>query len=412
MIRYNSPFHLCSGLEVIIKSAPKLHSIGIALGVQYGAMDDPIAKSGMANLLQRTVYRADKDLEDAIAENGIEHRPFTDYNATVHAFKVPKRKVREGCDLMAAVASSYMITNRAMEPEKMRMIEENAQMEDDAGHFGFNTLQKIMFGDSRPSISTGGTNDTLERISVDDLKKSLLANYTGDKMVLSIYGATGFEPALNAAAEAFGDVNSTYSPRKVAKAIPVLPVKSLSLGRDGITQTKFSLGIRTRGFFDDNRVYELPALDCAVRILNERIYDEVREKRGLVYGAWAGNVENNGFGFITISGGARQEKMEEAHKVILEELQKMRDGEISQADLTRAKRNGRIEEEGYLDDTGVTASKIAYERSVIGDGAYMLSDAARKLNLTQLRKTTARYFNPDKVYSVFVEPKQINLPIL
>ncbi len=405
MIRFNSPFHLCSGLEVIIKSAPKLHSIGIALGVQYGAMNDPITKSGMAKLLQRTVYRADKGLEDAIAENGIERRPFTDYNATVHAFKAPKGKVRESCNLMATVASSYIITNLAMKPEKMRMIEENAQMEDDADYFGFNTLQKIMFGDSRSSMPTGGTNDTLKRISVDDLKKSLLANYTADKMVLSIYGATSFEPALNAAAEAFEYVNPTYSPRKVAKAIPILPVKSISLDRDGITQTKFALGIRTRGLFDNNRVYELPALNCAVRILNERLYDEVRERRGLVYGVQAENVENNGFGFIAMGGGTKREKMEEAHKVILEELQKMRDGEISQADLTRAKRNGMIEEEGYLDDTGATASKIAYERAVISDGAYMLSDATRKLNLTQLRKTTAKYFNPDKVYSVFVKPK-------
>ena len=405
MIKFNSPFHLCSGLEVIIKPAYKLHSVGFALGIQYGASDDPAGKNGTAKLLQRTLYKVGKNLEDTLAENGMEYEAFTSYDATVHGLRAPKGKVQEACDFLAALVSNYKITNGAMKPEKMRTMEENAEMTDDAGHFGFNTLMKIMFGNSRAGIPTGGTNDTLESISADDLRRALLSDYTSDKMVLTIYGATGFETALNAAAKSFAEVNSTYSPRKAAKEIPITPVKSVELKREGITQTKFNLGLRTRGYFDNSRIYELPALDCAVRILNERLFDEVREKRGLVYGAWAGNAESNGFGFIAISGGAEPEKMAEAKEVILEELRKMRDGEISQADLDRVKMKALIEEEGSLDDTLETASKVAYERSVFGEGMFMLSDAARKLNLTQLRKTTARYFNPDKVYSVFVEPK-------
>lgn len=404
MLKFNSPVYLRNGLEIIIKSAPKLHSVGAAICVKYGASDDRPGKSGLANLLQETVYKVDAHLEDEIDKNGMESGPFTDYDATTFALVAPRGKIRNACDILAALVSSYKITDKVMDATKAGVIEDNKQMEDDAGYFAFNKLRKMIFGRNRVGTIISGTNSDLENISAGDLKTAILSNYTPNKMVLAIYGSVSYESALNAAAESFSDMNQSESKTRAVKEIPETPVRSLRVKRDGITQTKFSIGLRTRGYDGGERMYELAGLECALGTLNERMFDEVREKRGLVYVATGQNSKASNFGFVAINAGSKPEKMEEANSVILEELQKMKDGEVSVSDLNRAKTTELIDEEGILDDTMGSASKLANGRCLYGD-VFMLRKAMAGLSLDQLRAAAEKYLNPSKAYLFSVEPK-------
>lgn len=405
-MKLNKPFLLDNGLEVMINPARGLHSIGVAVGLDYGALNEPLKYSGDASVLQGVLYELDPTFRDRLAAEGIQDGTDIDYQVSTFWFKAPRQKITEACKLFTELLSQKKITENALESEKQDKIQSNLRRSDNPMYAALISLDRIMFKGSRAAIPTAGENSAIERITTSHLEKILRRAYAPDSMVLSIYGSVGFESAFRAVTNTFSALEGKSSVRKMDYEIPVPAPSSVSVKRPGVTQTNLAMGFRfnkTRSM-DEEGIADWKTIDSISVLLDDRLFNELRNKRGLIYFCKSQPSSEGYFSSFYIYGGTQPKNLPEVKDLILKEIQKIKDGEFTREDLRRARRELKIRRETDLDNTEKEASELAYLRLTQGDQVFDEADPEGRIDMDRLRKVGGM-FDPDKNYFASIEPK-------
>ncbi len=402
------PFRLKNGLETIVTPARGLHSIGISVAVKCGAIDETRGKTGSANLLDKTLYKTKQSLEEGLDESGIMWFSQPGYAFTTHSMRVPLDRIGQGFGLLAELLSYGRLTRRILDAERSNVIEAIASEKDNSDYIPFRKVRSMMFG-GRIGAPMYGKLEDVEKISVADVKHIYDGNYGIDRMVLSVYGQIDADKVIKEASGPFSALGDSHSRRRsLQKVLPEKPGEA-SMQMAGLTQAKFAIGFVTEPAcgLGDEGFRSLSAMGCIETLLNERLFDEVRTKKGLAYNPFSQHDQEGVFGDLIVFVGTQPGTLGQAKEAAFYELQRLSDGEISQEDLLRAKKRRRAGKETELDDTMESASTMAYMRASLGDRMQLPDKYNREINLDDIRAAAQRYLRRDRAYFASVEPKHL-----
>jgi predicted Zn-dependent peptidase len=234
-------------------------------------------------------------------------------------------------------------------------------------------LYKKPFG-----MSIAGTQESVMSISRADMLKKHAQYYIPSNSILAVVGNNSFEEVLELAEKL-----CPAGGGKVTSAARVeLQNSKLAKKRADLQQTNLCIG------------FHLPtdlkyAIDVFISILGEgmssKLFTEVREKRGLVYGIKAYQQVTNNFGYAVIFAGTEPSKAEEVIKISLEQFHKMKD--ISEADLEVGKNQviGNFEV-GFEDSSNVALSLVDEEIQGKAEDFYEYQKNIKKVSLEDIRK--------------------------
>jgi len=400
-----------NGLKVSSCSFAQLQTVSIALGVNYGSIDENPRINGSAHFLEHMLFKGTrkrtwKQISDQLKDMGVYHNAYTDHETTIYFMQVYKGHVEKTMEIMSDMVRNSTIPEKEFELERGPIINENLIRHDNPRFMISDYMPRALYAKHPAKMSVGGDNETtIKNVTRDDLLGIYHKYYNPKNSVLEIYGGISNEKALGLAMRYFAGYKAKYNRPRRSPAREKQERKSLTIARKGIKQTRIGIGFKCSEFSSDN-VDEFLSLLAVETYLDDKLFDEIRQKRGLSYDPMALYDPYSTFGFIAAAAGVEPKNLDQAQKVILKEFKKLQDGEISNEELERTKKALSVQELVKREDTmQMVISMANFDLMYNGSRALeSLPEKIKAVSLDDVRKYCAKYIDVDKCGTVLLKP--------
>ncbi|MGK0209467.1 MAG: putative Zn-dependent peptidase [Patescibacteria group bacterium] len=335
MVEFNRKV-LANGLTVIHEKRD-VSVTTVMMSVRYGAMFESAEDKGVAHFIEHlcfkgTAKRNAEEISSTLEKIGGELNAFTHEEMTAYHVRLPSAKLELGIDVISDIFFNPIFPVEDVEKERNVILEEIKMYHDNPRSHVMEGLKNNLFA-SPFGLFTAGTPDTLAKMDRDFLLARHDDIYIPANSVLCVVGNNTFEEVINLA-EKYIVVD-----RKGERIDESLNIVSALLHTDeeraDVQQSNVAIGISYGKLTEKEEV----ALEVFNAIFGEgmssKLFLEVREKRGLVYGVHSHLDIGRNYAYMIIGAGTDSSKVKEVVRICLEEYSKM--GSISEDELSEAK---------------------------------------------------------------------------
>ncbi len=285
---------LPGGLRVVTEHLPSVRSASVGVWVGVGSRDEGATVAGAAHFLEHLLFKSTPartavDIAQAMDAVGGELNAFTAREHTCYYAHVLDSDLALAVDLVADVVLNGRCAGADVELERDVVLEEIAMRDDDPEDALGDMFLAALFGDHPVGRPVIGTAHSVSAMTRTQLHSFHVRRYTPERMVVAVAGNVDHDEVVALVREHFGSHlkrgRPPIAPRKGAGRVTGRP--GLALGNRDAEQTHMSLGVRTPGRSWRHR-WALSVLHTALGGgLSSRLFQEVRELRGLAYSVYS-----------------------------------------------------------------------------------------------------------------------------
>ncbi|HEV2537788.1 MAG TPA: pitrilysin family protein [Streptosporangiaceae bacterium] len=337
---------LPGGLRVVTESLPAVRSVALGIWVGVGSRDEDLAHAGATHYLEHLLFKGTSrrtalEISAEMDAAGGEMNAFTAKEYTCYYARVLDADLPLAVDVLSDMVTSSLITPKDVDAERNVVLEEIAMNEDDPSDTVHEAFTAKLFGDTPLGRPILGTTDSINTITRDQIFEHYQARYTPEHLVVAAAGNLDHDTVVELVRQAFGSVLD----RSAEPAAPRLdgdqPGQPSGVGTTlvsrGIEQANLVLGCPALARTDERR-FALGVLNAAFGGgMSSRLFQEVREKRGLAYSVYSFSGQHADTGVWGIYVGCLPSKADEVLAICTEEIGRIVEGGLTDAELTRGK---------------------------------------------------------------------------
>ena len=402
---------LPSGVRVLTEKVPGARSVTIGFWVAVGSRDEIAAEAanglsgghpaslGSTHFLEHLLFkgtgkRSAFDIASAFDAVGGEQNAVTAKEYTCYFAKVRDEDTEMAVEVMADMLTSSVLDPAEFETERGVILEELAMAEDDPTDVAQERLFEAVLGEHPLGRPIGGDAETIRAASRDGVLAHYRANYRANDLVVTAAGNIDHDHLVkwlgrhltsagwDMTAAAAPVPRRTTAPAAVVRGQQLVVVErpteqaNLMIGWPGITST------------DDRRV----ALSTMNAILgggmSSRLFQEIREKRGLAYSVYSFSSGYSDAGAFGLYAGCSPRNVTEVASLLFDEFHRLATDGVTANELARAKGQLAGSAALALEDTDTRMSRLG--RSEIGSGEFIDYEASMgMLNAVTIDQITA-----------------------
>ncbi len=330
-----------SGLVIVTAAAPQMASVSLGLWVGVGGRYEPAEVNGVAHFIEHMLFkgtrrRSAQQISQAIEGIGGYLNAFTSEECTCFFSKAPHDRLPDLLDVLMDMFlnSRFAPTDLAREREVIK--EEIAACLDDPYQHVQELINQTLWPDHPLGRPLTGTPQTLDRMRRDTLLAFMRRNYVASNTVLAVAGNLRHGAVVRAAAPHVRRVPTRAAPRY----LPLTDRQEqprVKLVRKPTIQAQVALGVRTCSRHDERR-YALRLLNTILgENMSSRLFQELRELRGLVYQVQSSVSAFHDAGTLDISLGLDTGNVPRALRLVLRELDRLKSRAPSPGELKQAR---------------------------------------------------------------------------
>jgi predicted Zn-dependent peptidase len=339
---------LPGGLRVVTEFLPAVRSVALGIWVGVGSRDEDETHAGATHYLEHLLFKGTKrrtalELSSEMDAVGGEMNAFTAKEYTCYYARVLDADLPLAVDVLSDMVTSSLITPKDVDAERNVVLEEIAMNEDDPSDTVHEAFTAKLFGDTPLGRPILGTTDSINKITRDQIFEHYQARYTPEHLVVAAAGNLDHDTVVELVRQAFGDV---LAPRATTEPAPARlagdqPGSQAGVGTTlisrGIEQANLVLGCEALARTDDRR-FALGVLNAAFGGgMSSRLFQEVREKRGLAYSVYSFAGQHADTGMWGIYVGCLPSKADDVLAICAEEITRVVEGGLTDAELARGK---------------------------------------------------------------------------
>jgi predicted Zn-dependent peptidase len=354
---------LDSGLRVVTEAMPSVRSVALGVWVAAGSRGETDEQAGLSHLLEHLLFKGSEKYESLEIDQifdamGGELNAGTGKETTSVYARVIDEHVPEALDVMADIV--FRPAFREIDSERAVILEEIAMYEDDPQEKVFDVLGRAVFGDHPLGRAIIGRAQVIAETRPGEIAAFHASRYVAGNVVIAAAGAVDHEALVALVADRVPGARGASVP-----APPPAPPNGVysprEFERKDTEQYHVCLGGRGLSRHDERR-FALRVLDTIFGgTSSSRLFQEVRERRGLAYAVYSFMSAYQDTGQIGLYVGTRAENLDEAMATVGSELRRLTDESVTDAELHRAKENlkGRIVLS--LESTGARMNRLGSE---------------------------------------------------
>ncbi len=309
---------LPNGLRIVTETMPEARSVSLGAWVRVGGRDEPAELSGASHFLEHllfkgTEHRTARQIAEAIDCVGGEMNAFTAREHTAYYARLPHAQAALGIEILGDVLTAPALRAHEVEAERQVIVEEILMNLDDPDDRVHTLLSKAVFDGHPLGREVLGEMATVEAISRDDIAAFFDRWYRPATMVIAAAGRLDHDDIVASVAESLGDRTGGELPERSG---PPPAGEVVLVEEDDTEQAHLCLGWRSLDAGDEDRW----ALAVANQILGggmaSRLFQEVREERGLAYSVYSHPTSFQDSGYLTVYCGTGPQRAREALGVI------------------------------------------------------------------------------------------------
>jgi predicted Zn-dependent peptidase len=383
---------LPSGLRVVTEDMAGSRSASIGVWVNVGSRHETPTLHGCSHFLEHLLFkgtpeRSAMEISVALDAVGGEFNAFTSKEYTVFHARVLDEDLPTAVDVLGDMVTASTLTPADVEAERDVILDEIAMHDDDPDDVVHNLFAHQAWGDSPLGRPIAGTEDSITAMTRDQVHRFYRRHYRPDNMVVAVAGNVDHAAVVRQVRQAFGrggflDGKADPTPpdqseraRRVlaGEARTVRPQEqvNLVLGVKGLTRT-------------DPRRYALGVLNTALGGgTSSRMFQEVRENRGLAYSVYSFATHHADAGVVGVSVGCLPGKYDAVLEVVRGELAKIAAHGLTDEELERGKGQLKGGLVLGLEDSGSRMSRLG-KAELVYDELLSIDEVVRRIEAVTL----------------------------
>ena len=368
---------LPSGLRIVTEEVSTVRSAAVGIWANVGSRDESNSVMGASHFLEHLLFKGTKtrsalEISSSIEAVGGEMNAFTSQEYTCFYARVIDTDLPLAVDVISDLITSSTFTKADVDSERTVVLSEISVRDDDPSDYIHELYLQTMYGDSPIGRSILGTVDSINSMSRNSLFNYYKKHYRPEELVVSVAGNVKHKKVVKMVEEALSRDGFLDVPNTQSDTRSTMPVKTPGLGKVGLIDRKTEQAHILYGFpgiaRTENRRFAMSVLASAIGGgMSSRLFQEIREKRGLAYTTYAYPQQFAGTGTIAFYAGCRTEKTEEVIKLMREVAEDVMAHGLTAEEISRAK--GAVTGSLVLgqEDTGSRMTRIGKSELVYGE---------------------------------------------
>jgi predicted Zn-dependent peptidase len=337
---------LPGGLRIVTESLPAVRSAAVGIWASVGSRDEGLDHAGATHYLEHLLFKGTSkrtalEISSAMDAVGGELNAFTGKEYTCYYARILDADLPLAIDVLADMVTGSLIEQKDVDAERGVILEEIAMNEDEPSDTVHEAFAAQLFGDTPLGRPILGTAASINEITREQIAGHYAARYTPPDLVVAVAGNLDHDTVTQQVTDAFADALTgpvaPTPPRLAATDDGLAPGTGVRLVPRTIEQANLVLGCAGMSRTDPNR-FALGVLNAALGGgMSSRLFQEVREKRGLAYSVYSFASQHSDTGMWATYIGCLPAKADEVLAICQEEIAKVIAGGLTGAELDRGK---------------------------------------------------------------------------
>jgi predicted Zn-dependent peptidase len=332
---------LDNGLKVLTVPMANRESVAVAVWVKAGGRYEPKKISGISHFLEHMMFkgtptRNTRQIKEEIEGVGGILNAFTSEEMTCYFAKLLKQYYPRALDVLSDMVLHSTLPADELAKERTVILEEIKMYRDVPSHHVHDLMGELLWPDQSLGRTLAGSPETVSRMTRADMLKYKKGYYHNSNILVSVSGDVDHDEVLACVA----GIYKAPRPEKPSSFVPAASTQAkprTHFFEKATEQTHLVIGLHALPRMHPDR-YKLGLLHVMLGAnMSSRLFEEVREKRGLAYEIKSGISAYQDTGAFTVSAGVETQKAVRAVAVIMKELAKVRKSFVKPGELRRAK---------------------------------------------------------------------------
>ncbi|NSW90659.1 MAG: insulinase family protein [Firmicutes bacterium] len=395
-------FTLDNGVRVVYEKIPYLRSVSIGIWVGTGSRNENITNNGISHFIEHMLFKGTKNrtakaIAGCIDSIGGQLNAFTGKEYTCYYAKTLDSHIEIAVDLLWDMFFNSIFNDKDIAVEKQVITEEINMYEDTPEELVHDVLSETIWNGDPLGYPILGTYKCLENLNKEMIKDYIYKNYTCSNTVIAVAG--NFDEN-----KLFDLINKYFSPwksehQKVNLYNPVEFIPDFKIKKKETEQIHLCIGFKGIEHGNDD-IYPLLIINNILGGgMSSRLFQKIREEKGLVYSIYSYPSSYKNTGLFTIYAGMNPEQVKLVVKLIMEEVENIIIKGIDEFELSKSKEQLKGNYMLGLESTNSRMNSIGKSEVLLG---YIhtheeVLEKIDKVNIDMVNKVIRQVFNFDKV---------------
>jgi predicted Zn-dependent peptidase len=330
---------LDTGLRLITETMPQVRSVTIGVWLMRGSRHESDDQGGIAHFVEHMLFkgtdtRSAEDIAQAIDSIGGQLDAFTAKEYASYYIKVLDEHLPLAVDLLSDIVMRPAFVAEEIGREKKVILEEIKMVEDTPDDLVHEVFTQYFWEGHPLGRPILGSNETVQALTQDALREYFAGAYVGSNIIVSAAGNIEHAKVRDLIQQSFGSVKREGEP---LNGTPPTVVPQVITRTKEIEQSHVCLGTTSYPQRHDDRYVSYILNTVLGGSMSSRLFQNVREKRGLAYSVFSGMSAYRDAGNLTIYAGCANDAIEEVVDLCVVELKALKRTPVPESELRRAK---------------------------------------------------------------------------
>jgi predicted Zn-dependent peptidase len=327
-----------NGVRIVLEHIPTVRSVAIGVWIGTGSRNENQQNNGVSHFLEHMFFkgtktRSAKDIAESFDSIGGQVNAFTSKEYTCYYAKVLDTHSQFALDVLADMFFNSTFVEEELIKERNVVLEEIKMYEDTPDDIVHDLLSRAVYEDHPLGYPILGTEETLNTFTGEKLNEYIHERYTPENVVISIAGNVS-DAFIYEVEKYFGSYSGGSSQSE--EMIPVFHSNRISRKKE-TEQAHLCIGFEGLKIGHED-IYSLIILNNVLGgSMSSRLFQEVREQRGLAYSVFSYHSAYQDSGIVTVYGGTGAKQLDLLFETIQETLGKLKQDGITEKELTNTK---------------------------------------------------------------------------
>jgi len=376
---------LANGMVVLTDDMPHLESASLGVWVKAGARSERKAEHGISHLLEHMAFKGTKtrsalEIAEAIENVGGDLNAATSIEHTGYFARVLKEDVVLAADILSDILQNSVFEQAELDREQQVIVQEIGAARDNPDDHVFDLFQAAAFPEQPIGRTILGTVDSVRDFTPDTIRKYMNRNYVGDHMVFAAAGNVDHDDLVQVAEQQFATLKANGAPAPQRAEYKGGEERLIS----DHEQAHIVLGFEGRAYNSDGFYAAQVLASILGGGMSSRLFQEVREKRGLCYSVYSFHWAFADSGVFGVAAATGEDEVGDLVPVVLDELRRATET-ITDEEVTRVRNQIRAGLLMSLESPSARAGQLARQQILWGRPIPMQETVERINRITTQR---------------------------
>jgi predicted Zn-dependent peptidase len=333
-------YKLPSGLRIVMETIPFVRSVSFGIWVRNGSRNESTRLSGMSHFIEHMLFKGTQkrtatEIAETMDEVGGQLNAFTSKEYTCYFARTLDTHFDVALDVLTDMFFNSKFDEAEIDKERNVILEEINMYEDTPSDLVVDLLQYQTFQKNPLGRSILGVPNTINKFKRDDFIKFVEKNYRPHNTVIAVAGNIDEQAVLDKISAAFVDFKGTP---KQKTTLPVVYTPGFNLREKDIEQVHLAVGFPGLRWTGNEEYYALAAVNTIFGGgMSSRLFQKLREERGLVYSVYSHNISYIDTGIFMIYAALNQAQLYDALGLITEEARRLFTDRVTESQLAKTR---------------------------------------------------------------------------